>query len=102
MNIAQLVHMVPAAAVVRKRDMPRLGPRRVAALAAVEPDASYALQELLRAVQDLAQGGFQGAGAVSAEALALAADLTRLGAGVEGLLRPSLQGGGVSRLDAKA
>ena len=98
MNIAQLAHIVTTPLAAQKRESRRLGPRKVTELTASKPDqgSGYALQELLYAVQDLAQG--EGGEAVHAQALALAADLVRLGAGVEGLLQSSL----LPRLDTRA
>jgi hypothetical protein len=98
MNIAQLAFVVEP--VAKKRDARPLGPRKVTAPTATKADqgSGYALQELLHAVQELAHGEFRGSAAVRAEALALAADLARLGTGVDGLLQPSL----LPRLDTKA
>ncbi|GHT96719.1 hypothetical protein AGMMS49545_22470 [Betaproteobacteria bacterium] len=98
MNIAQLAHVVSTPLAAQKREARRLGPRKVTALMASKPDqgSGYALQELLYAVQDVAQG--EGGEAAHAEALALAADLVRMGAGVEGLLQPSPR----PRLDTQA
>jgi hypothetical protein len=92
MNIAQLAHVVTGSAVARRRDMRRLGPCQVTALTAISPDADYALQELLRAVQALAQGGFQGAEAMRTEARSLANDLAKLGANRNELLRLTTSG----------
>lgn len=104
MNIAQLAYVVEP--VVKRRDARPLGPAKVTALTATRRDSGYGLQELLRAVQEMAQGEFQGNEAARAEAMALAAalsaDLARLGAGVEDLLRPAAFTDKPRHLDIKA
>jgi hypothetical protein len=88
MKLAQLTHVVIGQEGDKGRSVRRLGPRRVTAMAGVNPDTGYALQELLHTVQALAQGEFQGDETMQAEARSLASDLARLGAGRNNLLRP--------------
>jgi hypothetical protein len=66
------------------------GPRQVGAATGVTGDTPYALQELLDAVQGLAQGPFAGAAHMRSAATALAADLEKLGPEARRLLQADL------------
>jgi len=92
MKLAQLSQSVPvtgggANPDSRKGERVRLGPRRVSLTNTLNPDAPYALQELLDAVQQLAQGGFEGEEAMQEAACALARDLERLGPEARNLIQ---------------
>lgn len=87
MKLSQLSQALPLAAEVRPGGS-RLGLRRVTAVAAMEADPHYALKELLDSVQELAHGPFQGEAQMHQAAIALAADLGRLGSGATRLLQP--------------
>lgn len=86
MKLSQLSHALPAGVARTGARLPA-GPRRVSPAAGLEADPNYALQELLNAVQELAQGPFQGEGQVQQAASALAAELERLGPEADRLLR---------------
>ena len=88
MKLSQLSLALPVAGDARSPRRVRLGPRQVTALAALEVAPHYALQELLNSVQELAQGPFQGEAQMHQAALALAADLGRLGSDAVRLLQP--------------
>ena len=83
-----------------EREGPRLGLRRVKAMAAIHPDAGRALLELLRSVQTRAQAdGLPDEEDIRAEAASLAADLRQLGErgyGTEGLLRSLVKTAGIN------
>jgi len=75
----------------------------VTAAAALEVAPHYALQELLNSVQALAQGPFQGEAQMHQAALALAADLGRLGSGASRLLQSLPEADkGLARVDLEA
>ncbi|MDR1350775.1 MAG: hypothetical protein LBJ59_08405 [Zoogloeaceae bacterium] len=90
MNIMPL-HYITANVRRHERELRHLGLRQVKAMAAINPDAGRALQELLRSVQALAQADeFPDEEDIRTEAASLAADLRQLGKQgyrTEGLLR---------------
>ncbi|MDR3157922.1 MAG: hypothetical protein LBU11_02700 [Zoogloeaceae bacterium] len=99
MNIMPL-HHVTADIRRNERESRRLGPPPVKAMAAINPDAGRALQELLRSAQTLAQADEAlDEEDIREEAASLAADLRQLGErgyGTEGLLRSLIKTAGLN------
>ncbi|MDR3298626.1 MAG: hypothetical protein LBU43_01145 [Candidatus Accumulibacter sp.] len=80
MKIEQLSRGLASIVVDKRRAARRLGPRRITAIDAVLPDSSYALQELLSAVQNLEQDENSPEAFMRQSAFMLAAELATLGA----------------------